>query len=44
MLVTATGLVTREMRRTAAGDWISNIYHPTGLVERIQKLEPKLPR
>lgn len=35
------GLVTREMRRTAAGDWNSNIYHLNGLVERIQKLEPE---
>lgn len=35
------GLVTREMRRTAAGDWNSNIYHLTGLVGRVQKLEPE---
>ena len=35
------GLVTREMRRTAAGDWNSNIYHLTGLVERVKKLEPE---
>lgn len=28
------------MRRTASGDWNSNIYHLDGLVERIQKLEP----
>ena len=35
------GLVSREMRRTAAGDWNSNIYHLTGLVGRVQKLEPE---
>ena len=34
------GLVRRELRRTAAGDWNSNIYHLDGLVKRIQKLEP----
>lgn len=35
------GLVTRQMRRTAAGDWNSNIYDLTGLVERVKKLEPE---
>jgi DNA-binding transcriptional regulator YhcF (GntR family) len=35
------GLVTREKRRTAAGDWNSNLYHLKGLVERVQKLEPE---
>jgi DNA-binding HxlR family transcriptional regulator len=35
------GLVAREMRKTAAGDWDSNIYHLTGLVGRVQKLEPE---
>lgn len=34
------GLIRRELRRTAAGDWNSNIYHLDGLVERIQKIEP----
>ena len=34
------GLIRRELRRTAAGDWNSNIYHLDGLVKRIQKLEP----
>ncbi len=34
------GLIRREMRRTASGDWNSNVYHLDGLVERIQKLEP----
>lgn len=34
------GLIRREQRRTAAGDWNSNIYHLDGLVERIQKMEP----
>lgn len=35
------GLVKRQLRKTAAGDWNSNIYYLTGLVERIQKLEPE---
>ena len=35
------GLVRREMRKTAAGDWASNIYHLDGLVERVKKLEPE---
>lgn len=34
------GLVRRELRKTASGDWNSNIYHLDGLVERIQKIEP----
>ena len=34
------GLVRREARKTASGDWNSNIYHLDGLVERIKKLEP----
>lgn len=34
------GLIEREMRRTAAGDWNSNIYRLDGLVQRIQQLEP----
>ena len=34
------GLVQREQRRTAAGDWNSNIYHLDGLVQKIQALEP----
>ena len=34
------GLIRRELRRTAAGDWNSNTYHLDGLVKRIQKLEP----
>lgn len=34
------GLLARERRRTAAGDWNSNVYHLDGLVERVQKLEP----
>lgn len=33
-------LIRREMRRTLAGDWDSNIYHLDGLVERVQTLEP----
>lgn len=37
---TKAKLIRREMRRTAAGDWDSNIYHLDGLVERVQALEP----
>lgn len=33
-------LIQREKRRTAAGDWDSNIYHLDGLVKRVQALEP----
>jgi predicted transcriptional regulator len=35
------GLVRRETRRTAAGDYNSNIYHLDGLIERVKKLEPE---
>lgn len=35
------GLVRREQRKSAAGDWSSNIYHLDGLVERVRKLEPE---
>jgi hypothetical protein len=35
------GLIQREMRRTAAGDWNSNIYHLDGLVAKVQALEPE---
>jgi predicted transcriptional regulator len=35
------GLLHREGRRTAAGDWNSNIYHLDGLVGRIKALEPE---
>ena len=34
------GLIRREQRKTASGDWNSNIYHMDGLVERIAQLEP----
>lgn len=34
------GLIRRELRRTAVGDWDSNIYHLDGLVERVRALEP----
>ena len=34
-------LVTREMRKTAAGDWNSNVYHLDGLVARIKTLVPE---
>jgi predicted transcriptional regulator len=35
------GLITRQMRKTAAGDWNSNIYHLDQLIERVKKLEPE---
>jgi hypothetical protein len=34
------GFIRRELRRTAAGDWDSNVYHLDGLVERVRGLEP----
>jgi hypothetical protein len=34
-------LIQREMRKTAAGDWNSNIYHLDGLVAKVQALEPE---
>ncbi|MFC3706264.1 helix-turn-helix domain-containing protein [Devosia honganensis] len=33
-------LIVREKRKTAAGDWNSNIYHLDGLIERVRALEP----
>ena len=35
------GLVRRETRKTAAGDWNSNIYHLDGLVKRVREMEPE---
>lgn len=34
------GLIQRELRKTAAGDWNSNVYHLDGLVAKVQALEP----
>ena len=34
------GLIRREQRKTAAGDWNSNLYHLDGLVQRVKALEP----
>lgn len=34
------GLVRREIRKTACGDYNSNIYHLDGLVAKVQELEP----
>lgn len=34
------GFVRRELRKTALGDYDTNRYHLTGLVDRIRKLEP----
>jgi predicted transcriptional regulator len=35
-----SGLIYREKRRSAAGDWSSNIYHLDGLIQKVQELEP----
>jgi predicted transcriptional regulator len=35
------GLIQRQMRRTAAGDWNSNIYDLDGLIAKVQALEPE---
>ena len=35
------GLVRREQRKTAQGDWGANTYHLDGLVARLQALEPE---
>lgn len=35
------GILQREMRKTAAGDWNSNIYHLDGLIAKVQALEPE---
>lgn len=35
------GYIKREMRRSSAGDWNSNIYHLNGLVKRVRELEPE---
>lgn len=34
------GLVRREIRKTGAGDYNSNIYHLDGLVAKVQEMEP----
>jgi predicted transcriptional regulator len=35
------GLVWREQRKTATGDWGSNVYHLDGLIDRVRKMEPE---
>jgi predicted transcriptional regulator len=35
------GLIRREIRRKAAGDYDSNVYHLDGLIARMQTLEPE---
>lgn len=35
------GLVRREQRKSAAGDWSSNVYHLDGLIARVRKMEPE---
>lgn len=37
----AAGYVQREQRKTAAGDWNSNIYHLDGLIAAVKELEPE---
>lgn len=34
------GLIQREIRRTTAGDFNSNVYHLDGLVAKLKSLEP----
>ena len=34
------GLVRREIRKTASGDFNSNIYHLDGLIAKVRELEP----
>jgi hypothetical protein len=34
-------LIHREIRKKAAGDYDSNVYHLDGLIDRIQALEPE---
>jgi hypothetical protein len=35
------GLIQREIRKKAAGDYDSNVYHLDGLIARVQALEPE---
>ena len=35
------GLIRREIRKTAVGDYNTNIYHLDGLVSKVQELEPE---
>ena len=35
------GLVQREGRKSAFGDWTSNVYHLDGLIAKIQSWEPE---
>jgi predicted transcriptional regulator len=35
------GLIKREIRKKASGDYDSNIYHLDGLITRVQGLEPE---
>ncbi|MBO1360192.1 helix-turn-helix domain-containing protein [Acetobacter sacchari] len=38
------GLIRREFRRTAVGDYDSNIYHLDGLIAKVRALEPDFAR
>lgn len=40
-LLERKGFLKRIQRKAAAGDWNSNIYDLTGLVAKIQSLEPQ---
>ena len=35
------GLIKRQQRKTAAGDWNSNIYDLSGLIDKVRALEPE---
>lgn len=35
------GLINRIPRKTASGDWNSNIYDLVGLIKKVQELEPE---
>jgi predicted transcriptional regulator len=35
------GLIQRHQRKTASGDWTSNIYDLNGLIEKVKALEPE---
>ena len=35
------GLIKRHQRKTASGDWNSNIYDLSGLIEKVRALEPE---
>lgn len=40
-LLEKAGIIQRQQRKTASGDWNSNIYHLDGLVEKVKAFEPE---